>query len=76
MNCRTYGTPTLINGQAHVCGISEFDNNKQYPTIDLEPLQKSLYEYSVDLVGEDFGKRRFPIAWVFLKTDFFLPSGA
>jgi len=76
VNCRTYGTPTLINGKAHVCGISEFDNNKQYPTIDLEPLQKSLYEYSVELVGEDFGKRRFPIAWVFLKTDFFLPAGA
>ena len=75
INCRTYGTPTSIDGKAHVCGISEFDNNKQYPTIDLEPLQKSLYDYSVQLVGKDFGKRRFPIAWVFLKTDFFLPSG-
>ncbi|MFT5697574.1 MAG: Fe-S-cluster containining protein [Desulforhopalus sp.] len=75
INCRTYGTPTAIDGKAHVCGISEFDNNQQYPTIDLEPLQKSLYDYSVTLVGEEFGKRRFPIAWVFLKTNFFLPQG-
>ena len=73
INCRTYGTPTVIDGKAHVCGVSEFDNKKSYPTIDLEPLQKSLYNYSVELVGEEFGRRRYPIAWVLLKTDFFLP---
>ena len=69
INCRTYGTPTVIEGKAHVCGLSGFDSQGQYPTINLEPLQKSLYEYSVDLVGEEFGARRFPIAWVFLKTE-------
>lgn len=73
INCRTYGTPTSINGKAHVCGLSGFNNNREYPTIDLAPLQKSLSDYSIELVGEDFGKRRFPIAWVFLKTSFFLP---
>jgi len=73
INCRTYGTPTSIDGKAHVCGLSKFDNNNKYPTIDLSPLQKSLSDYSVALVGEEFGKRRFPIAWVFLKTQFFLP---
>lgn len=75
VNCRTYGTPTTIEGKAHVCGLSGFDNNKKYPTIDLKPLQQSLYNYSVELVGDDFGKRRFPIAWIVLKTDFFLPPG-
>ncbi|PHR27048.1 MAG: hypothetical protein COA36_10550 [Desulfotalea sp.] len=75
INCRTYGTPTSIAGKAHVCGVSGFDNKKKYPTIDLQPLQKSLYDYSVELVGEEFGNRRFPIAWVFLKLDFFLPPG-
>lgn len=74
INCRTYGTPTSIEGKAHVCGLSNFDNNSEYPTIDLAPLQKSLSDYSIELVGEDFGKRRYPIAWVFLKTSFFLPS--
>lgn len=73
INCRTYGTPTLINGEAHVCGLSGFDNNIGYPTIDLAPLQKSLNEYSVELAGEQVGNNRFPISWIFLKTDYFLP---
>jgi len=73
INCRTYGTPTVIDGQTHVCGFSGFSDNLTYATVDLAPLQKSLNEYSVALVGPDFGNRRFPIAWVILKTQFFLP---
>lgn len=73
INCRTYGTPTVIESHTHVCGISKFDSEKSYATIDLAPLQKSLNEYSIELVGDDFGNRRFPIAWVFLRIDFFLP---
>jgi len=73
VNCRTYGTPTVIHGKAHVCGLSGFLDNASYPTIDLAPLQKSLNEYSVQLVGEDFGNRRYPISWIFLKLQFFLP---
>lgn len=74
INCRTYGTPTLIDNTSHVCGLSGFDRNRSYPTIDLAPLQKSLNNYSVELVGEDFGNRRFPIAWVILRPRFFLPK--
>jgi Fe-S-cluster containining protein len=74
INCRTYGTPTRIDGKAHVCGLSAFDSNEEYPTIDLQPLQKSLTEYSIELVGEQFGARRFPVSWVFLRTDYFLPN--
>ena len=73
INCRTYGTPTLIDGKAHVCGLSGFANQGSYPTVDLVPLQRSLNRYSVDLVGEDFGNRRFPIAWVVLRPEFCLP---
>jgi Fe-S-cluster containining protein len=73
INCRTYGTPTVIDGRTHVCGLSNFRNRDVYPTVDLEPLQASLNRYSVGLVGEEFGNRRFPIAWVVLRTDFFLP---
>lgn len=73
INCRTYGTPTLFEGTSHVCGISKFSDSGKYATIDLAPLQKSLHEYSIELVGEDFGMKRFPIAWVILRTDFFLP---
>lgn len=73
INCRTYGTPTVIAGRTHVCGLSNFHDHQAYPTVDLAPLQASLNRYSVALVGEDFGNRRFPIAWVVLRTDFFLP---
>lgn len=74
INCRTYGTPTLIDGKTHVCGLSNFNNHTQYTTIDLVPLQNSLQCYSIDLVGNDFGNRRYPIAWVLLKISFFLPQ--
>ncbi|SDP65263.1 YkgJ family cysteine cluster protein [Desulforhopalus singaporensis] len=74
INCRTYGTPTEIDGKAHVCGLSGFTGSTHYPTVKLEPLQQSLTSYSKELVGPTFGARRFPIAWVILKTSFFLPS--
>lgn len=73
INCRTYGTPTVIDGKAHVCGLSSFTSSSNYPSIHLQPIQNSLAEYSGQLAGEDFANRRFPIAWVFLKRDFFLP---
>lgn len=74
INCRTYGTPTLIDGKTHVCGLSDFNSQGQYATIDLIPLQNSLQRYSIELVGKEFGSRRYPIAWVLLKIEFFLPK--
>lgn len=62
VNCRTYGVPTIINGAAHVCGLSNFAPGKSYPSIDLAPLQKSLYEYSIAAGGPDLGNKRLPIA--------------
>lgn len=73
INCRTYGTPTVINGKAHVCGLSGFASSRSYPTVDLAPLQVSLQEYSTALVGESFGAKRYPIAWIILRTNYFLP---
>lgn len=73
INCRTYGTPTVINGKAHVCGYSGFTREDSYPSIDLAALQNSLSQYSAELGGEAFKERRFPIAWVLLRLDFFLP---
>lgn len=75
INCRTYGTPTDIAGKGHVCGLSGFSQTGTYPTIKLSPLQESLQSYSIQLVGPDFGTRRFPLSWVVLKTDIFLPEG-
>ena len=71
INCRTYGTPTVIQGQAHVCGLSGFDKGLSYPTITLEPLQQSLYQYSVDLYGEELAGKRFPLALAILEPHIF-----
>jgi len=73
INCRTYGTPTVINGKGHVCGFSGFNRQGAYPTVDLAPLQQSLASYSAELAGDAFATRRFPIAWILLRLEFFLP---
>ncbi len=73
INCRTYGTPTVINGKGHVCGFSGFHRQGSYPTVDLAPLQQHLASYSAELAGETFRVRRFPIAWILLRLEFFLP---
>lgn len=73
INCRTYGTPTVIEGQAHVCGLSGFDRGRAYPTINLAPLQHSLYQYSLELFGPETANHRFPLAQVLLEPQHFLP---
>jgi len=69
INCRTYGVPTVINDSAHVCGLSDFSMGKSYPTIDLAPLQLSLYEYSVASAGEKLGRQRWPVALILLHPE-------
>jgi Fe-S-cluster containining protein len=71
INCRTYGVPTVINEQAHVCGLSGFEKGKSYPTINLTPLQESLYQYSLDSAGETRGSKRKPIAEIILNPEDF-----
>jgi Fe-S-cluster containining protein len=68
INCRTYGIPTIIGNKSHVCGLSSFKQGKTYPALNLEPLQRRLYELSVTLKGEDLGRRRWPVAAVLLGT--------
>lgn len=69
INCRTYGVPTIINGTAHVCGLSKFLKGTSYPTINLAPLQKSLYEYSTTAAGEQLGRNRWPVSVLLLHPD-------
>jgi Fe-S-cluster containining protein len=69
VNCRTYGVPTVINGSAHVCGLSNFSIGKSYPTLDLAPLQHSLYEYSVKSADEKLGRQRWPVAIILLHPE-------
>lgn len=71
INCRTYGTPTIINGQGHVCGLSGFQKGQDYPTINLAPIQERLYRYSEE-IAPGHGQQRFTIAQIILATERFL----
>jgi Fe-S-cluster containining protein len=70
VNCRTYGVPTVINGEGHVCGLSGFTKGESYPTINLNRLQESLHQYSVEAGGEICGSKRWPIAEILLNPEY------
>jgi Fe-S-cluster containining protein len=74
INCRTYGTPTEINGKGHVCGFSRFKQGANYPTINLGPIQENLHNWSKEYAGPEHGSRRFPIALVILRPSRFSPE--
>jgi Fe-S-cluster containining protein len=74
VNCRTYGVPTVINKHAHVCGLSGFEKGSSYPTINLTPLQESLYQYSLEAGGETLGNMRQPVAEILLHSKEFQKS--
>lgn len=52
ITCRLYGIPTVIGGQAHTCGLSNFEEGKQYPTVKLDNIQRKLYEISFELAQD------------------------
>ncbi|MEJ2155322.1 MAG: YkgJ family cysteine cluster protein [Desulfobacteraceae bacterium] len=58
ITCRLYGIPTAIGGEARTCGLSKFEEGKQYPTVKLENIQRRLYEISFELAQEI--KSRYP----------------
>jgi Fe-S-cluster containining protein len=51
ITCRLYGMPTSTGGIGHSCGKSGFVEGKQYPTANLDVIQKRLYEISAELVN-------------------------
>jgi len=50
ITCRIYGIPTSIKGRGHTCGKSGFIEGKRYPTVDLDRIQRKLFEISEELV--------------------------
>lgn len=50
ITCRFYGIPTAIGGKGHTCGRSAFDTGEPYPTVNLDLIQRRLYEISDALV--------------------------
>lgn len=51
ITCRLYGLPTSIGGIGHTCGKSGFIEGQQYPTVNLDIIQKRLYEISAEFVS-------------------------
>ena len=50
ITCRIYGVPTSIGGKSHTCGLSGFEEGTAYPTVNIDILQKKLYDLSEELV--------------------------
>jgi len=51
ITCRLYGIPTSIGGIGHTCGRSGFVEGEQYPTVNLDIIQKKLYDISAEFVS-------------------------
>ena len=52
ITCRLYGIPTSIGGRAHTCGKSGFIEGKPYPAVNLDAIQKRLYDISNEIVRD------------------------
>ena len=50
ITCRLYGIPTSIGGVGYTCGKSGFVEGKQYPTVNLDLIQKKLYDITAEFV--------------------------
>ena len=52
ITCRLYGIPTSIGGRSHTCGKSGFVEGKPYPAVNMDVIQKKLYDISYEFVRE------------------------
>jgi Fe-S-cluster containining protein len=52
ITCRIYGIPTSIGGAPHICGESGFQEGTSYPTVNLDNMNKRLFQLSKDLLQE------------------------
>ena len=50
ITCRLYGIPLSIGGKGYTCGVSGFQEGKNYPTVNMDIIQTKLYEISDALV--------------------------
>jgi Fe-S-cluster containining protein len=50
ITCRLYGIPVSIGGAGHTCGLSGFKEGQNYQTVNMDAIQKKLYEISDELV--------------------------
>ncbi len=50
ITCRLYGISVSIGGAGHTCGLSGFKEGKNYQTVNMNAIQKKLYEISDELI--------------------------
>ncbi len=60
ITCRLYGTPQKIAGRAISCPKSAFSEGSKYATVDVDVVQRQLYQYSRDLLMDLIGKKISP----------------
>ncbi len=51
VSCRLDGIPTAIEGKAHTCGKSGFQEGTSYPTANLDAVNKKLHDLSVEMAA-------------------------
>ena len=49
LTCRLYGVPTAIGEQAHICGLSGFQEGELYPTVKLDRLRGEIQRLSLEV---------------------------
>jgi Fe-S-cluster containining protein len=52
ITCRVYGIPTSSGGMGHTCGLSGFSEGAEYPTVNLDAIQKQLIQITSDFLTE------------------------
>ncbi|MBW1643427.1 MAG: YkgJ family cysteine cluster protein [Deltaproteobacteria bacterium] len=50
ITCRVYGIPTSSGGMGHTCGLSGFSEGAEYPTVNLDAIQKQLLQITSDFL--------------------------
>jgi Fe-S-cluster containining protein len=52
ITCRVYGIPTSTAGSSHICGRTNFDQGKSYPTLNMDKIYTQLQLLSAHLVKD------------------------
>jgi len=52
ITCRVYGIPTSSAGMGHTCGLSGFSEGTEYPTVNLDAVQKQLVQITAELLRD------------------------
>lgn len=49
ITCRIYGIPTSSSGMSHICGRTNFEEGKKYPTLNMDKIYTELQLLSAEL---------------------------